>query len=416
MNKEVVAADAQQAGRLRPRKIIRIIARLNVGGPARHVVWLTKGLPEYETLLVAGVVPPGEEDMGYFAAQHGVKPLIMKEMSREIAPRDIITIGKLFQLFRRERPDIVHTHTAKAGTAGRVAGFLYKCLTPSARSCRFIHTYHGHIFHSYYGLWKTRLFLFIEKTLARFATDKIVVISPQQYHEIHEQFGVGRAGQFVVIPLGLDLSAFENYETRRHILRGELGANEETLLIGIVGRLAEVKNHAMFLRAAALVREKYPARFVVIGDGHLRESLKRQTRELGLTDCVHFLGSRDDAGNFYPALDIVALTSLNEGTPLTLIEAMANARPVIATGVGGVIDLLGADEKAGGDFTLCERGLRVASGNAEGFAAGLAYLLDNADLRRSLGENGRSFVLGNYRKERLLQDIRNLYSAISSQE
>ena len=150
-------------------KIVRVIARLNVGGPARHVVWLSKlPTPNWETLLVAGTVPPGEDDMGYFATELGVTPVFVPEMSREVSANDALTVWKLYQLFRRERPDIVHTHTAKAGTVGRVAGFLYRWLTPKAligrpRACRFVHTYHGHIFHSYYGPLKTRVFLLIEK-------------------------------------------------------------------------------------------------------------------------------------------------------------------------------------------------------------------------------------------------------------
>src|SRR5436853_4415688 len=209
-------------------KIVRIIARLNVGGPAKHVAWLEAGLRRrgVESLLVAGVVPPGEDDMGYFAESLGVRPTVIREMSREVSPKDLITAWKLYRLLLRERPDIVHTHTAKAGTVGRAAGLLYRWLTPSAlwgrpRRCRMVHTYHGHIFHSYYGRWKTRLFLAIEKVLGRLATDRIVVISPQQYHEIHETFGVGQAGQFAVIPLGLDLGVYAGWAGRRHVVREE---------------------------------------------------------------------------------------------------------------------------------------------------------------------------------------------------
>src|SRR5438067_72462 len=227
-------------------KVVRIIARLNVGGPARHVVWLSAGLQsdEFETLLVAGVVPQGEDDMGYFAESAGVRPFIIPEMSREISPKDVVTIWKLYRLFVRERPDIVHTHTAKAGTVGRIAGLLYRWWTPSIlfgrpRRCRFVHTYHGHIFHSYYGRWKTRIFIGIEKFLARTATDKIIVISPQQRREIHEKFGVGESSQFAVIPLGMDVGLYADWPKRRHVMRDELGARDDGGLSGIVGRLTE---------------------------------------------------------------------------------------------------------------------------------------------------------------------------------
>src|SRR6266496_6039631 len=151
-------------------KVLRIIARLNVGGPARHVVWLTEGLTRsgYDTVLIAGVVPSGEEDMSYLAASSGITPLILPEMSRELSLKDAITVWKLFRLMRREQPDIVHTHTAKAGAVGRFAGLMYRWLTPAAlagkpRKRLFVHTYHGHVFHGYYGPLKSRLFLAIER-------------------------------------------------------------------------------------------------------------------------------------------------------------------------------------------------------------------------------------------------------------
>jgi glycosyltransferase involved in cell wall biosynthesis len=411
-------------------KIVRIIARLNVGGPARHVVWLTAGLREAgcETVLVAGVVPQGEDDMGYFAAAHGVEPLIIPEMSREISPKDVLTVWKLYRLLKRERPDIVHTHTAKAGTVGRIAGLLYRWLTFATltghpRRCRFVHTYHGHIFHSYYGKLKTRIFLLIEKALARMATDRIVVISAQQYAEIHEEFGVGSAQQFAVIPLGLDTSVFANWQKLRHLMRDELEASETDVLVGIVGRLAEVKNHALFLQAAARFKKTVGVdkdgrrvRFLIIGDGHLRGKLEAQARELGLDADVKFLGTRDDPEKFYPALDVVALTSLNEGTPLTLIEAMANSRACVATSVGGVVDLLGekvksahssgADESA---WAVCERGLLVRPKDAEAFSSALARVVNDEALRRELGARALRFIEQHYSKERLLADVMNLY-------
>ena len=415
-------------------KIVRVIARLNVGGPAKHVVWLTAGLqsPDCESLLVAGTVPPGEEDMAYFAADQGVKPILIAEMSREISFKDVLTTWKLYRLFVRESPDIVHTHTAKAGTVGRVAGLFYRWLTPATllgrpRKCRFIHTYHGHIFHNYYGRLKTRLFITIEKLLARLVTDCIVVVSEQQRREINESFAIGRPNQFVVIPLGLDLNAFADRQARRHLFRDELGAEDGELLIGIVGRLTEIKNHDLFLRAAARFNEMCGAmgsqprvRFVVIGDGSLRSRLESLAESLGLTQNVVFAGNRRDPENFYPALDIVALTSLNEGTPLTLIEAMANQRPVIATNVGGVVDLLGeaiTQTYSGSErYVICKRGLSIPVNDTEAFAAGLHRLVADADLRRALGQRGSGFVTSNYSRERLLEDVRGLYEQLLKQQ
>ncbi len=406
-------------------KILRIIARLNVGGPARHVVWLTDGLRAngYDTVLVTGVVPPGEDDMTYFAQSAGVTPHVIPQMSREISLRDALASWNLFRLMLRERPDLVHTHTAKAGTVGRVAGLLYRWLTPAAligkpRACRFVHTYHGHVFHSYYGPAKTRLFLTIERALARLVTDRIIVVSEQQRREINEDFRVGTPEQYAVVPLGLDLGQFSDWQAKRSRLRKELSADDE-LLVGIVGRLTDIKNHAMFLRAAARVKElnrsagdQRTVRFVIIGDGNLRGTLEEQARELGLADDVVFVGTREDPEFFYPALDVVALTSHNEGTPLTLIEAMANERAVVSTAVGGVVDLLGARLADETGYSVCERGISVKSGDVEGFAAGLTKLAQDDDLRKELGRRGGEFVAGNYAKERLINDISNLYDQL----
>jgi glycosyltransferase involved in cell wall biosynthesis len=406
-------------------KIIRIIARLNVGGPAKHVVWLTSGLQDagFDTLLVTGTVPEGEEDMSYFADEAGVRPLYFPEMSREISLKDAITVWKLFRLFLRERPDIVHTHTAKAGTVGRTAGFLYRWLTPGTligkpRECKFVHTYHGHVFHSYYGRSRTRLFLAIERLLARMITDRLIVISRQQSVEIGETFRVGRRDQFKVIPLGLDLGLFADHASRRAKFRHELCVPDHTILIGIVGRLTEIKNHQMFLNVIRRLKLIDPAlrrqgavRFIVIGDGSLRQALEFQSQQLDLDKDVIFVGGRKDPEYFYPALDVVALTSRNEGTPLTLIEAMANARPVVATAVGGVVDLLG-DVVEDGPYQVCRRGIAVPPGDEEAFVAALSRIIRDRSLRQEMGERGLEFVEVNYSKERLFEDIKDLYKEL----
>lgn len=403
-----------------PTRIVRIIARLNVGGPAKHVVWLTNALQDalYRSVLVTGSVPAGEEDMSYFADEAGVKPFYIPEMSREISPNDAITVWKIFRLLLRERPDIVHTHTAKAGTVGRVAGFLYRWLTPGTligrpRRCKFVHTYHGHVFHSYYGRGRTQMFLAVERLLARLVTDRLIVISEQQGAEIGNDFRVGRKGQIKVVPLGLDLQVFANSATRRAQFRNELGVDDETVLIGIVGRLTEIKHHQMFLNSVARLKARKGMRFVVIGDGSLRHALEAQAQSLG-TDVI-FAGGRKDPEYFYPALDIVALTSRNEGTPLTLIEAMANARPVVATSVGGVVDLLGPVVEDG-PYRICERGIAVRPGDEEGFASALNRLAGDKQLQHDLGARGLEFVERVYPKERLIDDIKHLYEELMTSE
>ena len=403
-------------------KILRIIARLNVGGPARHVVWLTEALQGdgIESRLIAGTVPKGEEDMSYFAAEHGVEPVFIEEMSREISVKDAVSLWKLLRIIRRERPDIIHTHTAKAGTVGRLGAFIYKWLTPGTligrpRRVKIVHTFHGHVFHSYYGKGKTKIFVLIERFLARFASNKIIVITPQQLREINVSNAVGRPEQFEVIPLGIDLSKFAASSEGRHEFRKAFDVPDETVLIGFVGRLTEIKNIQMLLKAAKVYLQdpdRPEAIFMIVGDGHLRHDLEACADELGIRDRVVFAGHREDLGCVYAGLDILALTSLNEGTPLSVIEAMASRRPVIATRVGGVIDLIGNEVEKRDGFSLHERGVGVESADSLGFANGLIYLAKNERLRFDLGNKGHQFTLNNYGKERLISEICSLYNRL----
>jgi glycosyltransferase involved in cell wall biosynthesis len=411
-------------------KIIRVIARLNVGGPARHVVWLTREMSAagHSSLLVAGSVPPGESDMAYFAAANGVEPITIPEMSRELSLRDGAVVWKLLRLFWREQPDVIHTHTAKAGAVGRLAALLYRAarrLSFGVRRPRpvVVHTYHGHVFHSYYGRLKTAVFLLIERALARWATDRIVVISDQQRDEINGRFGVGRRSQFVVVPLGLDLSAFEGWANRREEARRALNVVPDEIAVGIVGRLTEIKNHGLFVRAAAslVLRRQRSAgpsvRFVIAGDGHLRPQLEHLARSLGVGDRVLFMGHRDDMEAVYPAFDIVVLSSLNEGTPLTLVEAMANGCPIVSTAVGGVVDLMGPAvfdrTTAPSGTSRHEHGVLVHRHDPDTLATAIDYLIDRPAERVAMGERGGAFVGSSYELHRLIDDITALYAELT---
>jgi glycosyltransferase involved in cell wall biosynthesis len=405
-------SDSATVNRGRRKRILRLITRLNVGGPARHVVWLTEALnnEEFETCLVTGRVSPGEDDMTAFAARHSVEPVIISTMTRDITPADIVTLWKVYRLLRRFRPDVVHTHTAKAGTIGRTAGLLYRYLTPMTllgrpRRCRFIHTYHGHIFHSYYGRLKTSLFLTIERALARLNTDRIIVLSDQQFREIHETFRVGRREQFAIVPLGIDLQAAHGDRAAGGKLRRELGIEPHETVVGIVGRLTAIKNHDLFLRVAARLGDA--ARFVIFGDGAERSALEQRAGSH-----VVFAGTRQPSG-IYAATDLVALSSLNEGTPLALIEAMNNGLPIVSTAVGGVVDLLG-EITEGGEYDVRERGITVASDDDAAFAKALVRMLSDRELRERLGASGRAFVEGAYSKERLIDDIRRITRELAS--
>ena len=400
-------------------RIARVIDRLNIGGPAKHVVWLTAGLSKdrFETTLITGVVPPGEGDMSYFALERDIEPLVIEEMSRELSPRDIVVIWKLLRQFLRIKPDIIHTHKAKAGAVGRVAAMIYKLLTPSVlwlrpRECRVVHTYHGHVFHSYYGRLKTNLFVLIERALARICTDQIIVVSEQQRREICESFHIGRPEQFRVVPLGLE---FDELGKTDEQLREEYGIKTDEVTVGIVGRICEVKNHAMLLESAALLINKRTGaapRFVIVGDGHLRLDLERKARELGVANNVLFTGFRKDVTTLYPGFDIVALTSLNEGTPLTLIEAMGCGRPIAATEVGGVVDVMGERRASQEGFSIWDHGVTAPSRDADAFARALQFLLERPDLRQQMGERGRAFVKAQHSKDRLVSDVESIYRSL----
>lgn len=407
-----------------PTRVLRFIARLNVGGPARHVVWLHEALAsgalaeEFTPLLVTGIVPPGEVDMGTFAAAHGVTPIVVPSVSREMSLRDLIAIWDVWRLMVRLRPDVVHTHTAKAGSVGRLAGLLYRFCTPSIlllrpRRCKFVHTYHGHVFRHYYGATKTRLFLFVERLLARLNTDRIIVLGEQQLREIRDTFAVGRPDQYAIVPLGIELQDLEVPSGKGAALRAAWGIDARETVVGIVGRLAAIKNHDLFLRVAA--RSSNGTRFVVYGEGGEREQLVHRAAELKIGDRVVFAGTRA-ADEIYASLDVVTLTSRNEGTPLVIIEAMAAGKPVVSTAVGGVVDLLGAVEQRieteGSFFEIRERGLTARSDDAEGFSSALEHLLHDEALRRRLIERGKAYVHQAHTRQRLVNDIVTVYRGL----
>jgi len=398
-------------------RILRIIARLNVGGPARHVVWLTRNLSndDFDSVLVAGSVPEGEEDMAYFASQNGVEPIFIQQMSRELSLRDFVSLGRIYRTIAKYKPDVIHTHTAKAGTIGRIAAFCYKWLTPSTlvgrpRRVRVVHTFHGHVFHSYYGGTKTRIFLMIERMLARFATDRIIAISEQQFREICFQFRVGRAEQFTIVPLGTEFPPLHDYQQNRVATRRELGINAHEIAVGFTGRLTEIKNLPLLLSVAELAgRQRSDLRFVIVGDGSLRPELERLA-----PPNVTFLGNREDVARLLPAFDIIALTSKNEGTPLSLIEGMAAGIPFVSTAVGGVVDLAGDQEESRSGVAICERGILIHDQTPENFLSGLNALIADPKLQNRISVNAREFVRNNYSLERLTSDIERIYRELAS--
>ncbi len=375
-------------------RVMRVIARLNIGGPAIHTILLTGGLDpaRFESTLVTGVEAVYEGNMLDLAAQKGVQPLVIPQLGREVNPlRDWVTLMKLYRLFRDQRPHIVHTHTAKAGTVGRLAARL-------AGVPIVVHTFHGHVFHDYFGPLQTRVFIGTERFLAALS-DRIVTVSEGQRQELAD-YGVASLDKIAVVPLGFELDAFLNCESLRGQLRRELGISKEMALVGIVARLTPIKNHRLFLDAARLVVEAgQAAMFLVVGDGELRAELEAYVAELGLAERVIFTGWRRDLPRIYADLDVVALSSLSEGTPVSLIEAMAAARPVVATRVGGVSDVV-LDKKSG---------YLVQSKDGGGLARGILDLLRAPDRAREMGLAGRAAVHPKYASETLLANIEKLY-------
>jgi len=396
-------------------KVLRIIARLNIGGPAIHVHLLTKGLDaeKFEPVLVSGKISPQEGDMSYLFDSYDKSPTIIPELQREISLRmDLKAFRQIFNRLLKERPDIVHTHTAKAGSSARLAVLMYNFICE--KKVRTVHTFHGHVFEGYFSRAKSLMFVWIERFLARL-TNMIIAISETQKRDLLEKFQIAPAQKIRTVELGFDLRPFLGSKMLKGQFRRSLGINDNTLLIGIIGRLVPIKNHIMFFEAARVFLEENPgvhAKFVVVGDGELRDELEAYCQELGLASHVVFSGWMRNVPLVYADLDMLALTSTNEGTPVSIIEAMASSVPVIATDAGGVMDLLGPPDgiPSSDGFVVCERGMLCKKNDASGFAKGLKHLMEG-DIREKQKRmmRARSFVKGRFSEKRLLHDIESLY-------
>jgi len=374
---------------------LRVITRLNIGGPAIHAILLTRDLNDgvrFTSTLVTGTPGEREGDMADLALRNGVTPITMAALGREISPLDdLAALARMVKLVRQIRPDVVHTHMAKAGTVGRIAAQM--CGVPL-----IVHTYHGHVFHSYFGRRKTQVFLTIERALA-LRTHRLVTVGDSQRAEI-ASYGIAPPAKLEPIRLGLELRPFLEAETHRGDLRRELGIGHSTRLIGIVARLAPIKAHEDFFAAAQLVQQAQPdVSFLVIGDGERRAELEALVRRLSLTDHVRFLGWRRDMPRIYADLDVVALTSRNEGSPVSLIEALAAARPVVSTAVGGVPEVV----------LDGETGLTVPVSQPRALAEGIVRLLRDPGEAELLAHAGRRHVYPRYDSSRLVEDMRSLY-------
>ncbi len=387
-------------------RVLRILNRINLGGPVLNVSYLTKYLaPDFETNLIVGVKDEEEEDGSFVAKNLGLEYTEIPSMMRAVnLKKDWQAYTDIKKIIREFKPDIVHTHAAKSGAIGRLAAIA--CHVPV-----IVHTFHGHVFHSYFGKLKTYLFLLVERYLARKST-RVIAISTKQKEELITQFNICAPDKMVVIPLGLDLEKFyAGQESKRKTFRLDYQIQDDEIAIGIIGRIVPVKNHVLFIEAIKLVlnQTKKKVRIIIVGDGDLRKSLCQQLNQYKIAynyfpenknrETVTFTSWLTEMDEVYAGIDIVALSSLNEGTPVSLIEAQAANKPIVSTDVGGVRDVVLENET----------GFITPSGDAESFSTALLKLTENDSLRALMGAKGYNHVKDRFDKSRLVNDVRHLY-------
>jgi glycosyltransferase involved in cell wall biosynthesis len=393
-------------------RVLRILNRLAVGGPVLNATYLTKYLaPEFETLLVVGEREGHEKSADFITTKQGIQPHTIAGMGRSVNPlSDLKAYGEMKKLIRDFKPDIVHTHSAKPGAIGRLAASAMNVPV-------IVHTFHGHVFHSYFNSLKTNFFINTERYLAR-KSSAIIAISEQQKKELVHEFKIAPEEKFHVIPLGLDLDAFAaRQEEKRQTFRTEFGVTDDVIAIGIIGRLVPIKNHYLFLKAISHVlqhsNEKIKA--FIIGDGETRQDLENVAQQAGIQfstekDSTHphplvFTSWRSDVDVIMAGLDIITLTSFNEGTPVSLIEAQAANKPIVSTRVGGIADIVLEGKTA----------LLADVQDAATFADHVLQLVQNDDLRHNLS-NGRQHVVERFSYQRLMRDMAALYHQLLDQK
>jgi glycosyltransferase involved in cell wall biosynthesis len=375
---------------------VRVIARLNMGGPAHHVGLLGAGLdPErYDSLLLYGDLGAGEDSLEPAVRARGIRMAQVRGLRPEIRPwDDARALVTLIREIRRRRPDIVHTHTAKAGMLGRLAAILAMRPRPV-----IVHTYHGHVLEGYFGRAKTALYRSLERWLAK-RSDALIGVSSATVDDL-VRLGVEDRPKFRVIPIGLDLDPFVAATAADgQAFREEAGVRDGELLLTFVGRLVPIKRVDVLLRAVSHARGVgAPVRLAVVGDGALRPELEGLAAELGIADAVFFAGYRGDMVPVAAAADFAVLSSDNEGTPVSLIEAAAAAKPAAATTVGGVPDVV-----------LPDCGLLTPPGAPIELGEAIAALAGDAERRAAMGEHARRHVTERFTVERLVGDIGRLY-------
>lgn len=383
------------------RKLVRIIARLNTGGPARHVTVVSDRLAAlgYDSLLIYGATGRGEGTLEHLAASNAFRSERIPALGRSLHPLDDLrALAAIIRALVREKPAIVHTHTSKAGALGRIAALVYNAARAGRRRSILVHTFHGHVFEGYFGSagsWAARA---VERLLAS-QSDAVVAISPLQAADLTRRYRIANSRKVHVIPLGLDLSAFEASADRAGA-RTSFGFESHDVVLGFVGRLVPIKAPGLLLQAFARARTRdRRLRLLIAGDGELRPWLEAQAASLGISADVRFIGWSDDLPRLYAAFDAVVLTSVNEGTPVALIEAAAAGLPVVSTAVGGVADVV----------THGRHGWLTPPADANALADAFVDLAASAERRADMGGAFRREVLPRFNPERLAADLHRLY-------
>lgn len=374
--------------------VLRLITRMNIGGPARQAILLTKGLSaEFPTVLAAGRPAPTEGELTDPEVPVRDVPLV-----RPVRPvTDLRCLFVVRSLLHESGARLVHTHMAKAGTVGRLAALSS---SRAGKRPKLVHTFHGHVLQGYFAGPQQRAFVQFERMLARY-TDALVTVSPEVRDQLLD-LGIGKPAQYRVVPLGFDLGpllAVGAPGGPGGLLRSRLGLAQAVPLAGALGRLVPVKDHATLLSAVSAVPGLHLA---VLGDGELRATLEGLARELGIGDRTHFTGWWEDVPSALADLDVVVLSSRNEGTPVALIEALAAGRPVVATDVGGVRYVV-QDGETG---WLCR------AGDATGLAELLQRAIAEPEVAMRLALEGRKRVAERFGYQRMLADHRSLYQEL----
>jgi glycosyltransferase involved in cell wall biosynthesis len=389
-----------------PTRVLRVIARLNIGGPAIQAISMTRMLRGrgYETTLVRGSEEPDEGSMDHLAERLDVRPLRVPSLRRNPGWHDVRALAALVGIVARERPRIVHTHAAKAGTLGRVAAIL----APGRSERVLVHTFHGHSLSGYFSSPTARVYLAIERFLAR-RTDRLIAVSEEVRDDL-VALGVAPAERFEVIRLGFDLAPFTVGEPERSrrgaAVRAELGIPEDARLVTLIARLVPIKRVDRFLRVARRLADREDVRFLIVGDGELREELLAGGDARALGERVTWAGFRRDMPDVCFSSDVVVLTSDNEGTPVSLIEALAAATPVVSTNVGGVASVVRDGQT----------GLLADRDDDKGLADAIARLLDDAQTAEQLAAEGQRHALRTFDQQRLVDGLDGLYRRLLAED